>query len=104
MAWEVRNLFDPFDVPREMAVCFTAEAPVRVDELHLRSRAGGVAPTTVMWHPGGGAAVSSVHAMHPGETWDCDAIIGQTLAAGDTLSAASTAARVALSGRGTFMS
>lgn len=104
MAWEVRNLFDPLDVPRQAAVCFTAESRVRVDELHFRCDGAGVTPASVVLQPVGGAPITSAHNMHPGETWDCDAIIGQTMEAGDTLSCGATASRVMLTGRGTFMS
>jgi hypothetical protein len=98
---EARDLFEPFELPREMAVFLTIAEPVRVDELHLRSAASGVVPATVVWQPVGGAAVTSTYALHPGQTWDLDAIIGRALGLGDTLSAAATASRVTLTGRGT---
>lgn len=104
MAWELRNLFDPYQLPQQMAVCFTAEGPVRIDELHLRCDSAGVVPATVMLRRAGAADVTSTHNMHPGQTWDCDNLIGLVLAEGDTLSAAATASRVTLTGRGTFMS
>lgn len=103
MTWERKNLFAPTYLTPEFAVYFTATQPTRIDELHVRNEAAGVVAVGMQLIPADGDPTTFTANPHPGATWDVDAIIGRTLAAGDRIEGQASAHPVALTGIGTFM-
>lgn len=96
MSVTLKALVEPVAVPTVAASLFTSSANTRIDACYVANPdAVNTADVTVYLVPSGGSAgasnaVYTTKTLQPLETWIVTALIGQVLAAGDSIQAIKT--------------